>query len=84
MGAYFTDRQGNTRYIADDTEYERLDNAEWGGGGDSQQAQPSSEGKGSSTTTQEKPEEKEEPITVPDKWSDVGSQIRQGFANGVQ
>ena len=84
MGAYFTDRQGNTRYIADDTEYERLDNAEWGGGGDSQQAQPSSEGKGSSTTTQEKPEEKEEPITVPDKWSDVGSQIRQGFAKGVQ
>ena len=80
MGAYFTDRQGNTRYVADDAEYKKLDDAEWGGGGDSQQAQPSSEGK---TATQEKPKE-EEPRTVPDKWSDVGSQIRQTFAKGVQ
>jgi len=79
MGAYFTDRQGNTRYVPDDAEYKRLDDAEWGGGGDS----PSSEEKGSSTATQEKPKE-EEPRTVPDKWSDVGSQIRQGFAKTVQ
>ena len=90
MGAYFTDRQGNTRYVADDAEYKRLDDAEWGGSGEG----------GSSTATQEKPEKEdvkipklgsmdgepapEEPTRIPDKWRDVGSQIRQGFAKGVQ
>ena len=101
MGAYFTDRQGNTRYVADDAEYKKLDDAEWGGGGDS----PSSEEKGSSTATKEESSvdktirENDEYLNqpwaqkmmqegslgkVPDKWSDVGSQIRQGFAKGVQ
>ena len=59
MGAYFTDRQGNTRFIPDDAEYKKLNDAEWGSSGDSQ-AKPSSEEKGSSTTTDTKETKGEE------------------------
>ena len=109
MGAYFTNRQGETRWVADDAEWQRLEDAEWGGGGDSST---------SSTATEEKPKEEEATDTytpgeynnlsienpqiaenqklldkfpnrkefiekgvlktkVPDKWSDVGTQIMQ-------